>query len=215
MLYIVGVGPGDPDLITVKGLDMIRKAEVVTGWGSVIERFSKYIEGKKIIRLNYREEAKLLADVMSLAKDKEVVFLNHGDPAVSDYQLLNKLKTLAKDYGVNLSIIPGVSSIIRALQIVERDLTQVIVVTLHVRGEINYSSLKELLKIGRDLLIIPEPYPDGVKRIALQFEKENPTLTVMEKLTYPDEKISKYTCSEIIKKDLKFGDLTIVYLPSV
>ncbi|BDC17939.1 cobalt-precorrin-7 (C(5))-methyltransferase [Acidianus sp. HS-5] len=215
MLYIVGVGPGDPELITVKGLDVIRKAEVITGWGSVIERFSKYVEGKEVIPLNYREEAKLLNEVMELAKNKEVAFLNHGDPAVSDYQLLDKLKKLAKEHGVELNIIPGVSSIIRALQIVERDLTQVIVITLHVRGEIDYSKLNALARTGRDLLIIPEPYPDGVKKIALQFEKEDPTLTIMEKLTYPDEKVWKYKCSEIIKGDAKFGDLTIVYVPSV
>ncbi|AEE94881.1 precorrin-6y C5,15-methyltransferase(decarboxylating), CbiE subunit [Acidianus hospitalis W1] len=214
-LYIIGVGPGDPELITLKGIEKIKSAEVITGWGSVIERFSEYVKGKKVIPLNYKEEAKLLNEVMNLAKDREVAFLNHGDPAVSDYQLLDKLKKLAKEYGVSLEIIPGVSSIIRALQMVERDLTQVIVVTLHVRGEIDYSKLKDLIKTGRDLLIIPEPYPDGVKKIALQFEKEDPILTIMEKLTYPDEKIWKFKCSEIIKGDIKFGDLTIVYVPSV
>lgn len=214
-LYVIGVGPGDPELITLKGLKKISEAEVITGWGSVIERFSKYVEGKKVIPLNYREEARLLEEVMSLAREKEVAFLNHGDPTVSDYQLLEKLRKLAKERGVRLEVIPGVSSIIRALQIVERDLTQVIVVTLHVRGEIDYSRIKELMKTGRDLLIIPEPYPDGVKKIALQFKEEDPTLTVMERLTYPDEKVWRLKCSEIIEEDMKFSDLTIVYVPSV
>ncbi|MBB5253789.1 cobalt-precorrin-7 (C(5))-methyltransferase [Sulfurisphaera ohwakuensis] len=215
-LYVIGVGPGDPDLITVKGLEILKNSEVVTGWGSVIERFSSYIQSKRIIRLNYKEEEKQLNEIMKLAKDENVAFLNHGDPAVSDFQLLNKLKKLCVENRVELVIIPGVSSIIRALHIIGKDLSEIVFLTFHVRGEINYDEIKKFLNTGRGILINPEPYPDGVKRIALKLREygcNSITLTIMEKLTYQDEKVYNFNVDEIITRDLKFSDLTIVYIP--
>ncbi|BAB66915.1 cobalt-precorrin-7 (C(5))-methyltransferase [Sulfurisphaera tokodaii] len=215
-LYVIGVGPGDPSLITVKGLEVLRDSKVVTGWGSVIERFSSYIQGKQVIRLNYKEEEKQLNEIMKLAKNENVAFLNHGDPAVSDFQLLNKLKKLCMDNRVELVIIPGVSSIIRALHIIGKDLSEIVFLTFHVRGEINYDEIKKFLNTGRGILINPEPYPDGVKRIALKLKEYGCnfiTLTIMEKLTYQDEKVYNFNVDEIITRDLKFSDLTIVYIP--
>lgn len=216
MLYIVGVGPGDPELITVKGVEVLKKCAVVAGWGSVIDRFSYLLHDKKIIRVNYKEESAQLSELVSLAKSMDVAFLDHGDIAVSDYQLLDKIKTLSRKNNVAYQIIPGVSSVIRALHIVGKDLSEVVFLTFHVRGEINYDEIKKFLTTGRSLLINPEPYPDGVKRIALKLKEmgcDNVVLTVMEKLTYPDESIHNYTPDDIILKDLKFSDLTIVYIP--
>jgi len=68
VLYIVNVGPGDPQLITVKGLETIKKCQVVAGWGSVIDRFSFLLEGKKVIRMSYKEESKQLEEIFNYAK---------------------------------------------------------------------------------------------------------------------------------------------------
>jgi len=215
MLYIINVGPGDPQLITVKGLETIKKCQVVAGWGSVIDRFSPLLEGKKVIRMSYKEESKQLEEIFNYAKSMDVAFLNHGDASVSDFQLLEKIKKGCERHNVKLEIIPGVSSVIKALHVVGKDLSQVIFLTFHVRGEINYDDIKKFLATGRGLLIIPEPYPDGVKKIALKLREIgcNSVITVMEKLTYPDEAIYYYTVEDIINKDLKFSDLTIVYIP--
>ncbi|WP_081097503.1 SAM-dependent methyltransferase [Sulfolobus acidocaldarius] len=39
-LYIVGVGAGDPELITLKALKIIEKCKIVAGWQSVVSRFN-------------------------------------------------------------------------------------------------------------------------------------------------------------------------------
>jgi cobalt-precorrin-7 (C5)-methyltransferase len=211
-IYIVGVGPGDPELITLKALKVIEKCEVVAGWKSVVDRFT--LSGKKVVYLNYKDQDKQLEELALIAREKDVAILDHGDPSVSDFQFLERIKKACEKYDVKYEIIPGVSSVLRALHIVGSDLSQVVFITFHVRGEIDYSQIYEFIKY-RGLLIIPEPYPCGVRRIAERLLKigYNKEITVMERLTYQEEKIYKLLPEDIVKDDMKFSDLTIVYVP--
>lgn len=213
-LYVIGVGPGDPELITEKGLKIIQNADVITGWKSVIERFlSKIGNGKEIIPLNYREERKLLEMVFDKARNKNVAFLNHGDPSVSDFELMEKLREMSKKYDVKLIFVPGVSSVLASLSYLGLDLSKVIFLTYHVRGPTE--DIGKYLNCGRDLLIIPSPYPDGVISLAKDLEAKGcgeGKIIVMEKLTYPDERIREYKVKELVKSQESFSDLTIVYV---
>ncbi|GAB6164752.1 precorrin-4 C(11)-methyltransferase [Thermostilla marina] len=49
LYYLVGVGPGDPDLITLRALRVIEQADVVYVSPGVKERFARELEGKKVI----------------------------------------------------------------------------------------------------------------------------------------------------------------------
>ncbi|ADM27660.1 precorrin-6y C5,15-methyltransferase (decarboxylating), CbiE subunit [Ignisphaera aggregans DSM 17230] len=216
MLYIIGVGPGDPELITIKGVEVIKRCQIVIGWSTVVDRFSILLQNKKVIRINFREMDRQLEEIAIYAKDFDVAFLIHGDAAVSDYQLLEKIREICRKHNVAIQIIPGVTSITRALHIIGKDLAQIIFITFHIEGEVDYNEIERSLSIGRGLLVFPEPYPDGVKRIALKLREigcGDITLIIMEKLTYSDETIWSYKVDEIIDKDLKFSDMTIVYIP--
>ncbi|ARM74774.1 cobalt-precorrin-7 (C(5))-methyltransferase [Acidianus manzaensis] len=214
MIYVIGVGPGDPELISEKALKIINKAEVITGWKSVIERFNFDNEKKKeVIPLNYKEEKNLLEIVFEKAKNKEVAFLDHGDPSVSDFELMSKLRDLSRKYNVKISFIPGISSVLASLAYLGIDLSKVIFITYHVRGPTE--DIKKYLNCGRDLLIIPSPYPDGVVSLAKELEKNGcgeGKITVMQKLTYPDQIIKEYKVKELSNSNEKFSDLTIVYV---
>ena len=213
MIYLVGVGSGDPELITVKALNVIKNAETVAGWKSVLDRFNL---DKKLVYLNYKEQDKQIPELVKLGKEKDVAILFHGDPMVSDFQLFERIKRECLKEGVKYVVISGISSVLRALAVVEKDLSQIVFLTFHVRGELDYSLIEKSMSLGRDLLIIPEPYPDGVKKIAEKLLDIgcNPMLTVMEKLSFPDEKIYQVTAKQVVEGGLKFSDLVIVYVPN-
>ena len=85
MVYFIGAGPGDVDLITVKGRDILSKCDVVIYAGSLVSnehiKFCK--EGVEV----HNSASMTLEDVLlvmekSEEEGKTVVRLHTGDPAI-------------------------------------------------------------------------------------------------------------------------------------
>jgi len=217
MLYIVGVGPGDPQLITVKGLETIKKCQVVAGWEGEMNNFSFLFEGKKAIKITkYEELLEKLEEACSYAKGIDVAFLTGGDIAVATYRLFERIKKVCEKHNVFIELIPGVSSVIKALHVIGKDLSDVVFIDFHSREKRDYDDIKKFLSTGRGLLIVPEYSPDGVRKVVLKLKEigcGDTVLTIMEKLTYPDETIHYYTVNDIINEDLNFSAWSIIYVP--
>ena len=116
MVYIVGAGPGNPDLITVRGLTCLREADIVLH--------------DRLIDLHLLEEAKADAEIINVGKEtgeedlqqeniqwlmiekarkgKSVCRLKGGDPFVFG-RGAEEARALA-DAGIPFEIVPGVSS---------------------------------------------------------------------------------------------------------
>ena len=125
MLFGVGVGPGDPELLTLKAVEALRRADVIAapdkgaGEQTALAIVRDYIQGKERVdchtpmtrdpeRLeeSYRSNADLLCGLLD--QGKTVAFLTLGDPSVySTYIYIHK-KVLERGYEARL--IPGVPS---------------------------------------------------------------------------------------------------------
>jgi len=52
--YLVGVGPGDPDLITLRAIETIKKADLIFCSPRIDEKLSRYLEGKELVHGYWR-----------------------------------------------------------------------------------------------------------------------------------------------------------------
>jgi cobalt-precorrin-7 (C5)-methyltransferase len=214
MLYLIGVGPGDPEYLTIKGLNAIRRASLIAGWESVLSRFKDLIEGKHVIKITYINEAQVINELVEASISKEVVILNHGDPSVSDWQFVEKIKAKCREKGVKIDVVPGVSSVNAVLAREGLDLAKVVFITHHVRGEVNMEEIKDFLAIGRSVVLFPKPYPKSPQEIArfLISKGMNSKIKVYERLTFPSEIEKEYRAVDLMKEEREFDNMVVMVI---
>ncbi len=113
-VYFIGIGPGDPELLTIKGLKVIRASDLIIYPGSLIsEEMLNFLRGE-----NKRAEfldayGKTLEEIMEKiifahSEEKTVARLVSGDPAI--YSSVMEHIEILRERGIEYEIIPGVSS---------------------------------------------------------------------------------------------------------
>lgn len=123
-VIFVGSGPGDPELITVKGMRLLEKADVVVYAGSLVkERVLKYcrsgIEIHNSAGMNLDE---IMSVMVKAAKEgKAVVRLHTGDPSL--YGALREQADILDAEGVPYEVVPGVSSAFASAAALKKELT--------------------------------------------------------------------------------------------
>lgn len=118
IVYIVGGGPGDPGLITVKGLECLRRADVVLHDRLVAQELltevpshAELIDVGKEPKRHRRSQGEINALLIELARQgKIVVRLKGGDPFVFGRGGEECLALAAA--GIRYEVVPGVSSAI-------------------------------------------------------------------------------------------------------
>lgn len=120
MLTFIGLGLYDEKDITVKGLEAVRKADIVYAefytshlMGAAMEKIETFY-GRKVVLLT-REEVEQSPSWLPQAKEKNVVFLSGGDAMVATTHI--DLRLRAKDMGIDTAIIhaPSISSAVCGL----------------------------------------------------------------------------------------------------
>ncbi len=110
-VYFIGAGPGDPELITVKGQRIISESELVLYAGSlvpeaVIAGASDEARIENSASMSLEETNKLMIEYAS--KGKTVARVHTGDPSL--YGAVQEQARLLEQAGVPYEIIPGVTS---------------------------------------------------------------------------------------------------------
>ncbi|MDR3076744.1 MAG: precorrin-4 C(11)-methyltransferase [Synergistaceae bacterium] len=110
-VYIVGAGPGDPELLTLKGARLLGKADFVMYAGSLVNEKILEIcpDGCEMINsvsLDLDEQVRLMTG--AVREGRSVVRLHTGDPCLYG-AISEQMERLGKN-GIECEIVPGVSS---------------------------------------------------------------------------------------------------------
>jgi uroporphyrin-III C-methyltransferase len=137
-VYLVGAGPGDPELLTLKAVRILRSAEVVLHddlvGPAVLDLIPKTAQlhnvGKRCGRKSWKQSEinRLLVQLASLGTD--VIRLKGGDPLIFG-RAGEEIETL-REAGIEIEIVPGISSALAAaaaaqIPVTHRDMASSIV----------------------------------------------------------------------------------------
>jgi len=111
MVYFVGAGPGAVDLITVRGQNLLKKADVVIYAGSLVNK--DLLENCPECAQIYNSATMTLEEVVEVIKKSEkagkiIVRLHTGDPSL--YGAIREQMDVLDSLGISYESVPGVSS---------------------------------------------------------------------------------------------------------
>ncbi|MDQ6598671.1 precorrin-4 C(11)-methyltransferase [Bacillus salipaludis] len=206
-LYIVGAGPGDPDLITVKGLQHLQEADVVLYADSLVneELIAKAKPSAEVMKTAgmHLEE---MVDIMvsRIHQGKKVVRVHTGDPAV--YGAIMEQMVLLKKKGIEVEIVPGVSSVFAAAAAAQAeltipDLTQTLILT-RAEGRTPVPEREKLADLAKHhctiaLFLSATLTKKLVKELTEAGWSKDTPVAVVYKASWPDEKIVRSTLEHL------------------
>jgi precorrin-4/cobalt-precorrin-4 C11-methyltransferase len=122
-IYFVGAGPGDPGLITVRGMDLVLRADVLIYAGSLVnpELVDRSGAGLKMDSWEKTLEEIVPLMITEAQKGALVVRLHSGDPSL--YGAVVEQMHMLDEAGVEYEVIPGVSSLFAAAAALRTQLT--------------------------------------------------------------------------------------------
>jgi uroporphyrin-III C-methyltransferase len=212
VVYLVGAGPGDPDLVTLKAIKSLKKADVVVYDRLANEEILKYADGAEMIYVGKR------AGAHSKKQDEinhdVVVRLKGGDPFVFGRGGEEMLALLRE--GIPVELVPGVTSAIGVpttvgLPVTHRGVaTSFTIVTGHedptkqekqVKWNYNADTIVILMGVGH--------LKENIAEIMKYKDPETP-VCVIENGTMPDERIVIGTLENIAEKNINPPALVII-----
>jgi precorrin-4/cobalt-precorrin-4 C11-methyltransferase len=161
MVYFIGAGPGDPDLITVKGKRVIEEADRIIYAGSLVN--PQILEGAKPEARIYNSASMTLPQVIAVMEQAEqegkmTARVHTGDPSL--YGAVREQMTELEKRRIQYEVIPGVSSFLAAGAALKREYTlpgvsqSVILTRMEGRTPVpEKESLEELAKHGSTMVI--------------------------------------------------------------
>jgi len=214
MVYFIGAGPGDAELITVKGRDTLTKADVVIYAGSLVSKeHMNYCKAGCEIHNSASMTLEQVIEVMDKAEkeNKMVVRLHTGDPAI--YGAIKEQMDELDKLNIQYKVIPGVSSFTAAASVIKKEftlpsVTQTVILT-RVEGITpvpETESLEKLASIGASMAIFLSI--SMIDKVVAKLRKgygRNVNIAVIERATWEDERAIIGTLDDIAEKVKEAG----------
>jgi len=202
-IYFVGAGPGDPDLITVKGQRLLEEADLIVYAGSLVN--PKLLEGLKaeLMDSNGQSLEATFSRIMdALSSGQKVVRLHSGDPSLYG-AILEQMKPLEEE-GVEVEVVPGVSSLFAASAALKTQLTlkgvsESLIITRPAGTTLEKDELAALSRHGATLAIFLGI--DRIRDIVASLDRPVDTpVAVVYHASWPDQKVLLGTLADIAQK---------------
>ena len=108
-LYVVGIGPGAADQMTVKALRVLERCEVIAGYGVYVDLVKPVLPEKEYLVTPMRREAERCRMAIDCAlAGKTVAMISSGDAGV--YGMAGLIYELAEGKDLQIEVVPGVTA---------------------------------------------------------------------------------------------------------
>ena len=213
IVYIVGGGPGDPGLITVKGLDCLRQADVVLydrlAAPELLDEVpsdAELIDVGKEPKRHRRSQEEINDLLVEKARaGKIVVRLKGGDPFVFG-RGGEECQALA-EAGIRYEVVPGVSSAIAVpayagIPVTQRGVTTAFtVVAGHNGGTDSGIDWEGISRIGTIVFLMGvEHLPEIVAKLSAHGRSSDTPAVVIQEGTTPKQVVITGTLDDIVEK---------------
>ncbi|MBR0481048.1 MAG: precorrin-3B C(17)-methyltransferase [Firmicutes bacterium] len=111
-LYVVGIGPGSYENMTVRAQEALKKSDILIGYTVYIDLVKEHFPDKEMLTTGMRKEVERCELALEKAAEgKDVAMICSGDAGV--YGMSGLIEELAVKYeGVEVETIPGVSAVL-------------------------------------------------------------------------------------------------------
>jgi len=212
-VYFIGAGPGDPDLITVKGKKIVEKADVIIYAGSLVNKeiIGCHKEGAEIYNSASMNLDEVIEVTVKAQKEGKLVARVHtGDPSI--YGAIREQMDMLDEYDIEYEVIPGVSSFVAAAAAIKKeftlpDVSQTVICTrLEGKTPVPESESLESLashKCSMAIFLSVQMIDGVVERLRKHYDINTP-IAIIQKATWEDQKIVMGTLeniAELAKKE--------------
>ncbi|MCS7130357.1 MAG: cobalt-precorrin-4/precorrin-4 C(11)-methyltransferase [Archaeoglobaceae archaeon] len=202
-VFFVGFGPGDPELLTLKGYRLLSEADVIIYPGSIIPDGSlKEFSGMKINSHGMKLE-EIVTLIEKFVKDgKKVVRVQSGDPSI--YGAIREQIEELEKRGIECEVVPGVSSVFAASAKLKAELatadTPTLIITRSAGKTLEKDEIEELAKTNSTLVfLLSSGKIDELAQRLLRIRGDEPAV-VAYKVSQEGEKIIEGKLSDIAEK---------------
>jgi len=209
-IYFIGAGPGDPELITVKGRKLIDEADVIIYAGSLVN--PDVLKGAKSSAVIHNSAFLNLDEVIniineSVKKGLRVVRVHTGDSSI--YGAVREQMDRLDELGIGYEIIPGVSSFLATAAVLKKeytlpDVSQTVIIT-RMEGRTPMPPKEKLIDLARHnssmVIFLSIGFIEEMCSILIEggYPPKTP-VAVVYKATWPEQKIVIGDLTNIAKK---------------
>lgn len=215
MITFVGAGPGDPELLTIRGKKEIDGADVIIYAGSLVN--PEVLNGAKRTAEIHNSAFMDLDEVIEVMRKateegKKVVRVHTGDPSI--YGAIREQIDRLRELGIDSEVVPGVSSFVAVAAVLKKEYTlpsksQTVIIT-RMEGRTPVPEKERLLDLAKHnssmAIFLSVGFMDElVETLKEAGYREDTPMAVVYKATWPEQRILTGTLKDMARKVKESG----------